>query len=111
LKGALDIRTAIFLILAATLEVGGDALVRWGLKGGRVLGLVLGAAALFSYGLTVNLTTLDFGKLMGLYIAVFFVVAQAMAILFFHETLPLPGLVGGALIVTGGLLMTLWRVS
>ena len=91
--------------------MGGDALVRWGLKGGRVLGLVLGAAVLFSYGLTVNLTTWDFGKLLGVYLTVFFVIAQAVAALFFHERLQLPVLVGGALIVAGGLLMTLWRVS
>jgi drug/metabolite transporter (DMT)-like permease len=101
----------MFLILAAALEVGGDALVRYGLKGGRPLGLILGAVALFSYGLTVNLTTWDFGKLLGVYLTVFFVVAQAVSVLFFHERLQLPVLVGGSLIVAGGLLMTLWRVS
>src|SRR5436305_1767761 len=103
-------RESMFLILAAVLEVGGDALVRWGLKGGRWYGLALGAAVLFAYGLGVNLPKWDFGRLMGVYIAVFFVVAQVVAVLFFKERVPLPTIVGGALIVAGGILITLWRV-
>jgi len=103
-------REALFLALAATLEVGGDALVRWGLKGGRWYGLALGAAVLFGYGLSVNLPKWDFGRLMGVYIAAFFVVAQAVAVTFFHERLQLPTMVGGALIITGGILITVWHV-
>ena len=80
-------REAMLLALAAVLEVGGDALVRWGLKGGRWYGLALGAAVLFGYGLSVNLPKWDFGRLMGVYIAAFFVVAQAVAVVFFHERL------------------------
>ncbi len=103
-------REAMFLALAAVLEVGGDALVRWGLKGGRWYGLALGAAVLFGYGLSVNLPKWDFGRLMGVYIAAFFVVAQAVAVVFFHERLQLPTIVGGALIIGGGILITVWRV-
>jgi multidrug transporter EmrE-like cation transporter len=104
-------REAMFLALAAVLEVGGDALVRWGLKGGRWYGLALGAAVLFGYGLSVNLPKWDFGRLMGVYIAAFFVVAQAVAVVFFHERLQLPTIVGGALIIAGGILITVWRVQ
>jgi multidrug transporter EmrE-like cation transporter len=104
-------REAMFLALAAVLEVGGDALVRWGLKGGRWYGLALGAAVLFGYGLSVNLPKWDFGRLMGVYIAAFFVVAQAVAVVFFHERLQLPTIVGGILIIAGGILITVWRVS
>jgi small multidrug resistance family-3 protein len=86
-----------------------DALVRWGLKGGRWYGLALGAAVLFAYGLSVNLARWDFGRLMGVYIATFFVVAQLAAVVFFRERLPLPTIVGGALIVAGGILITVWR--
>jgi len=102
-------REAILLVLAAALEVGGDALVRWGLKGSRPIGLLLGAVVLFGYGLSVNLPKWDFGRLMGVYIAVFFVVAQIVAVVFFRERIPMPTLVGGALIVTGGLLISVWR--
>jgi small multidrug resistance family-3 protein len=104
-------REILLLILAAALEVGGDALVRWGLRGGKWYGLVLGAAVLFAYGLSVNLPKWDFGRLMGVYIAVFFVVAQVVAVVVFRERLSMPTLVGGALIVTGGVLITLWRVQ
>lgn len=104
-------REAMFLVLAAVLEVGGDALVRWGLKGGRWIGLALGAAVLFGYGLSVNLPKWDFGRLMGAYIAAFFVVAQAVAVIFFQERLQLPTIVGGALIISGGILITVWRVQ
>jgi len=102
-------REALFLTVAALLEVGGDALVRWSLKGGRWYGFVLAAAVLFSYGLSVNLPKWDFGRLMGVYIAVFFVVAQGVAVVFFKERLSTPTIAGGSLIVAGGILMTLWR--
>jgi len=101
-------REMALLVLAAVLEVGGDALTRWGLKTNR-WGLVLGAGVLFAYGLCVNLPKWDFGRLMGVYIAVFFVVAQAVAVAFFKERVPLPTIVGGTLIIAGGVLITLWR--
>lgn len=104
----MDIRSLGFLILAAALEVGGDALVRWGLKGNR-LGLLLGAAVLFAYGLSVNLPKWDFGRLMGVYIALFFIVAQATAVVVFKEKLGTPAIVGGLLIIAGGGVMTFWK--
>ena len=98
------ILTAIILIGAAILEVGGDALMRLGLHGAR--GWILaGAAALTTYGLVVNQGPLDFGRLMGVYIAVFFVVSQIIAIAIFHQMPGRTTLAGGALIVSGGLLM------
>jgi small multidrug resistance family-3 protein len=48
------LRELAFLILAALLEVGGDAFIRWGLKGGRILGFIMGAVVLFAYGVIVN---------------------------------------------------------
>ena len=96
------------LLLAAFLELGGDALVRWGLKSGRTIGFALGAVVLFVYGLTVNVPRWDFGRLFGIYIAVFFVAAQLFARVVYHERISLPTVVGGALIVTGGLVLTLW---
>jgi len=103
-------REAAYLVLAALLEVGGDALTRWGLKSGRWIGLLSGAVVLFAYGLSVNLPKWDFGRLMGVYIAVFFVVAQVVAAVFFKERIPLPIWVGGTMIVLGGILITIWRV-
>jgi multidrug transporter EmrE-like cation transporter len=103
-------REAMFLVLAAVLEVGGDALVRWGLRGKQWTGLALGAVVLFSYGLSVNLPKWDFGRLMGVYIAVFFVVSQAISVAFFREKISMPIVVGGFLIIAGGILIAVWRV-
>jgi small multidrug resistance family-3 protein len=80
-----------------------------GLKGRGVSFMVLGAAVLVGYGFLVNLTALDFGRLMGLYIVLFFVVSQLTALVLFRERLPLPVLVGGLLIVAGGVTMIFWR--
>lgn len=98
----------LLLSAAALLEVGGDALVRWGLRSGRVMGFVLGAAVLFSYGLTVNLPRWDFGRLLGVYIVLFFLVSQAVGVWVFHETLPMGRIVGGLLVTAGGICMMVW---
>ena len=103
------------LLFAAVLEAGGDALVRYGLRTNstkiRILSFALGAVVLFAYSLSGKAPRWDFGRLLGVYIALFFVVAQIMAVLIFKETLELSTLVGGALIVTGGLVLTLWHVK
>lgn len=98
------------LILAALLEVGGDALVRSGLRGGgRVAGFAAGAVALFAYGVVVNAPRWDFGRLLGVYIAVFFVVSQVIAYFAFRGRPTTPILVGGSLVVIGGLVMAFWK--
>ena len=97
------------MLLAAVLEVGGDALIRMGLKGRGIGFIVLGAAVLVGYGLLVNMTALDFGRPMGLYIVLCFVVSQLTTLFVFREPLPLPVLVGGLLIVIGGITMVCWR--
>ena len=99
------ITTWALLVVAALLESGGDAGVRLGLRG-RSWGFVIGPLALVAYGFVVNGPRWEFSRLMGVYIAVFFVVSQLLAVVVFRERLPLPVLIGGALIVAGGLLLT-----
>ena len=70
--------------LAALLEVSGDALTRMGLRE-RPLFLAAGALTLFIYGVVVNQGRFDFGRLMGAYIAVFFLVSQVVAFAFFRD--------------------------
>jgi small multidrug resistance family-3 protein len=101
----------LLLLLAAVLEAGGDALVRIGLlgSGNRAAGLGAGAIVLFAYGITVNAPPWDFGKLLGVYVTLFFVVAQVINLVAFGVRPGLPVVAGGALIVAGGLVITLWR--
>jgi small multidrug resistance family-3 protein len=99
-------RIVAMLILAAALEVAGDAAIRRGLLDGAGRWVLLGAAALVTYGLVVNGNqTLEFGRLMGLYISIFFVVSQLLSFAIFAER-PTGGLmVGGALIVAGAIVI------
>ena len=95
-------------VFTAVFEVTGDAPCRAGLRGGRVGLLILGGVALWLYGITVNAPGWNFGKLLGVYIAVFFVVSQVVAVRVFREPISSPMLIGGALIVAGGLVLSCW---
>jgi len=103
--------TLLLLLLAALLEAGGDALVRSGLRSPgvapRVLFFVAGAAVLFLYGWTVNTPPWDFGRLLGVYVVFFFLVAQAISWLIFHQRPSVAVLVGGGFIAIGGLIISL----
>ncbi len=100
--------TISFLLVAAALEIGGDAALRRGLIQGAWPWLAVGGATLIAYGLVVNLNrSITFGRLMGVYIAVFFVVSQMLSALFFGERLSLNMICGGTLIVVGGLVIQL----
>lgn len=103
----------LLLACSAVLEAGGDALVRTGLHGAalatRIGFLALGAAVLFGYGVAVNLPPWDFGRLLGVYVALFFVVAQAINLIFFGVAPKPPVLLGGTLIVAGGMVVAFWR--
>lgn len=100
------LKVLVVLILAAALEVGGDALVRMGL-GGRGYLIAAGAITLLAYGILVNKSGLDFNRLMGVYIAVFFVVSQVISFVLFKQIPDDRLLLGGGFIVTGGLLILL----
>ena len=98
------LKTLIILIIASGLEVGGDALVRLGL-GGATYAMAAGALTLFAYGLVVNKSGLDFNRLMGIYIAIFFLMSQVISFILFKQIPDDRILLGGGFIVTGGLLI------
>lgn len=100
------------LLLAACLEAAGDALVRLGLQssnaGARTGLFAAGAAVLFGYAVAVNAPPWDFGKLLGVYVTLFFAVAQVINWLVFSVSPDMPIVVGGAFIIAGGLVITFW---
>jgi small multidrug resistance family-3 protein len=101
----------LILVLAAILEAGGDALVRGGLRatanGSRGAFFFLGAVALFAYGWTVNAPPWDFGRVLGLYVVFFFIIAQLVSWVFFSQPPSHSVLIGGLLIISGGLVIAL----
>jgi len=98
--------TIAMLVVAALLEVAGDAAIRQGLTRSGWEWLVLGGATLVAYGFAVNANrVMLFGRLMGLYIVVFFLVSQVLSVMFFDQRPPLSLTLGGALIVSGGLVI------
>ncbi|HKR56298.1 MAG TPA: hypothetical protein VJS20_08350 [Gemmatimonadales bacterium] len=102
-----------FLVAATTFEAFGDAMVRVGLKHHSMVprGLLFlgGAALLFGYGLSLNLAPAEFGRVVGLYIATLFVVWQIVNFIVFRSVPTLPIVIGGALIIAGGNIVTFWR--
>jgi drug/metabolite transporter superfamily protein YnfA len=102
----LILKTLAILVLAAALEVSGDALIRLGLRG-PAYWLAAGAVILFTYGVLVNQGGVDFNRLMGIYIAIFFVVSQVISLILFKQLPDDRILVGGGFIVAGGLLILL----
>ncbi|MGA2549128.1 MAG: hypothetical protein ABSF50_03180 [Burkholderiaceae bacterium] len=104
----------VLLFIATTLEVSGDAVIRTALYNqgaGPIRALLFGAGAtlLFGYGSFLNLAPLEFGQVVGLYIATLFVVWQVINFAFFGTLPTLPTLVGGVLVIAGGAIITFWR--
>ena len=93
----------IIFILAAALEVGGDALVRHGLRSHGLWLIAAGFIVLGCYGLLVNMVHWDFSRLLGVYVAIFAVISILCGRFLFKEAIPAATWVGLALIVLGGL--------
>ena len=103
----------VLLLIATTLEVGGDAVVRLAIydhSGPPRMALFLaGAALLFGYGSFLNLAPLEFGRVAGFYIATLFVVWQVINFAVFGSTPTLPIMAGGALVIAGGVIVSYWQ--
>jgi drug/metabolite transporter superfamily protein YnfA len=106
-------RTTILLTLlvAAILEAGGDAIIRSGMHAHdpwrRASLFGVGIVVLFLYGWTVNSPPWDFGKLLGLYVVFFFVIAQLISWIIFKQAPSAMVLLGGTLIIAGGVIVSL----
>jgi small multidrug resistance family-3 protein len=101
------------LAVAALLEAWGDSFFQAGFYRSsgrdRVLALLCGTVILALYGSLVNLPRWDFGKLLGVYVVLFFIAAQILARVRFGQSPTLPIYVGGSLIVLGGGVMAFWK--
>jgi len=89
------------LFFAALLEVGGDAVIRKGLRSAHPFLILLGVLLLGFYGIMVNTVKWDFSKLFGVYVAVFAVVGVLAGRLVFKETVPISTWIGLLTIVVG----------
>ena len=95
----------LMLMVAACLEVGGDAVIRLGLRGSRPALVVFGMVLLALYGVAVNQVRWDFGRLLGVYVAVFAAVSVLAGRVVFGEHAPFSTWLGLALILSGGAVM------
>jgi drug/metabolite transporter superfamily protein YnfA len=95
----------LIFIAAAVLEVGGDAVVRKGLRGSGLAIIMTGFAMLGSYGVVVNMVKWDFSRLLGVYVAVFALISILFGRFVFKETIPIATWVGLTVIVGGGMII------
>ncbi len=105
--GKIDMSVVAWLIFAAAaaLEVGGDAIVRKGLRGSGWMVIVAGCLLLGAYGLVVNVVRWDFSRLLGVYVAVFALVSILAGRFVFGEQIPIATWVGLGIIMIGGLVI------
>ena len=102
MKLVLALVPLVIFVAAALLEVGGDAVIRSGLRGRNWTLVLVGGAMLAAYGVVVNLVRWDFSRLLGVYVAVFAVVSVLAGRFWFREAVPPSTWVGLAFILVGG---------
>jgi small multidrug resistance family-3 protein len=103
----------LFLVVAGFLEAFGDSFFQtafYRAEGwNRLAAIIAGGVVLAAYGSIVNLPRWDFGRLLGVYVVIFFVMAQVLNKVRFGQAPTVPIYAGGALVVAGGLVMAFWQ--
>lgn len=97
--------TWLIFIGAAVLEVGGDAVVRKGLRGSSLIVILIGFAMLGSYGIVVNTVKWDFSKLLGVYVAIFAIISILFGRFVFDEHIPNTTWIGVIIIFCGAMMI------
>ncbi len=103
----------LVLAFAAFLEAFGDSLFQtafyrssgWA----RFAAIAAAVVVLSAYGAFVNLPRWDFGRLLGVYVVLFFLVAQILNKIRFGQSPTLPIYVGGLLILAGGAVIAFFK--
>ena len=106
-------KTLAFIIAATIFEAVGDAIMRIALHHhvmpSRAFLFASATLLLAMYGMFLNLAPVEFAEATGIYIASLFVAFQAVNFLFFHVK-PSPGvLLGGTFIITGAVIVSIWK--
>ena len=109
------IPSIVLLLIATLLEASGDAVIRTAIYNhvgpARLALFLAGAALLFGYGTFLNLAPLQFGQVVGLYLATLFVVWQVINFVAFRALPTLPMVLGGSLVIAGGAIITFWKAA
>jgi hypothetical protein len=112
LKTLQSFHPMLLLLIATVLEASGDAVIRIGIYNHagslRIALFVLAAVLLFGYGCLLNLAPLEFGRVVGLYVATLFVIFQLINLIAFRAWPTLPITIGGGLIIAGGAITAFW---
>ncbi len=95
----------VVFIAAAILEVGGDAVVRKGLRGSGLIIIIIGFLMLGCYGVVVNMVKWDFSKLLGVYVAIFALISVLFGRFVFKENIPAAPWIGLLVIIGGGMII------
>jgi small multidrug resistance family-3 protein len=95
----------LLLVFAAVVEVGGDAVIRRGLRGRGMVWVLTGCVALALYGMVVNSVKWDFSRLLGVYVGFFAAASVLFGRFVFQEEIPVSTWLGLAMIIVGGLVM------
>jgi multidrug transporter EmrE-like cation transporter len=106
-------KTLGFIIAATVFEAIGDAVMRIALHyhamPSRLFLFVLAILLLTMYGASLNLAPIEFAEATGMYIGSLFIAFQVVNYAFFHQK-PSPAvLVGGAFILTGAVIISVWK--
>ena len=95
----------LVFIAAAILEVGGDAVVRKGLRGSGFIIIMMGFVMLGTYGVVVNMVKWDFSKLLGVYVAIFALISILFGRFVFKESISVATWIGLCVIMCGGMII------
>ena len=95
----------VIFIGAAILEVGGDAVIRRGLRGSGLAIIVTGFVMLGCYGVVVNMVRWDFSRLLGVYVAIFAMISILCGKFVFNESIPAATWIGLIVIICGGMII------
>lgn len=71
--------------------------------------MLAGGAVFCCYDLMLNLAPLDWGRLIGAYVTVFFAAAQVIHLVVIRTAPTVPIVIGGLFILAAGMIITLWQ--